>query len=141
MQPTKLFNGVEWVEVSPPVVASVAMSVTASAVPANTPIPFDTVRFDSNGAMSSGVFTAPVTSYYQYAGALQVGTSGDILVYKNGALYEFAGYLAVANETYGFGSLINLNAEDTLDIRLGNTGDVNGIVGTPVSYFTISQVK
>lgn len=136
-----VWNGTAWVNfIGAPIAASVYMAVT-TPVAATTAIPFDTTRFDTSSAIASGVFTAPTTGYYNYAGTLQISAPSDILIYKNGALYEYAGFIPVANEGMAFGSLIDLAAGDTFDIRLSGSVSVNGVAGTPVSFLTINQVK
>lgn len=120
-------------------VAARAYQAASTAFGALATIAFDTVEFDTSGALSAGVFTAPVSGKYQVSGAMQVISGTDILLYKNGALKEYL--LTAGPNTQSYGSLVSLVEGDTIDIRLANADTVNGIPSTPVSYFNVALVS
>ena len=121
------------------IVSARAYQAASTAFSALAPIAFDTVEFDTSGALSAGVFTAPVSGKYQVSGAMQVLTGTDILLYKNGALKEYL--LTAGPNTAAYSSLVSLVEGDTIDLRLAGADTVNGIPSTPVSYLNVALVS
>lgn len=97
-------------------------------------IAYDTEVFDTNNNLSSGVYTAPVAGYYQFDWTSSINTSGVVLIgsalHKNGTRTVDGPITTPASgvsHTGSAGCLINLAANDTVDIRAygGSTQSLN----------------
>lgn len=84
---------------------------------ANTVIPFTTVAYDTHGALSGGRFTAPVPGKYSIKGTVQVGSAGNLMLYKNGVLAEYMATGASGGLVVPYTAEIELLAGDIIDVR------------------------
>lgn len=108
-------------------------SSTASNT-ANTQINFDTLMYDTHGAVTTGAswkFTAPVSGYYDVKCVSSTNnTAYSLRVYKNGSANQVITGVPNTSAFQTFGSSkISLTAGDTIDLRNDTTSNIVG--GTP----------
>lgn len=141
------------------VVAMQATSSTSSlSNAATTVIVNPTVVVDTHGAYNSstGVYTVPVSGIYLVSAAFDdsgaailVNETADLVLYKNGSSHKrlclLQGQTTVGSlEIFVSGSsMVQCNAGDTLEIRLGNlTGEtLVGNGNSTFNYINISRVS
>jgi hypothetical protein len=105
----------------------------------------DTETFDTNSNHSAGVYTAPVTGYYYFAGQVNINMGAEnrttgIAFYKNGSL------VSTGNEIFGttgtnvalvISDFVPLTAGDTIDMRAYCSATKALNVGSSLrNYFT-----
>lgn len=97
-------------------IAAKTYFTTPVSVTNDTNVPFDTIEYDTNNAMSAGVFTAPVAGKYHISGVWQASVGSNIYVAKNGAQFN---YLTDAggSSVRGFSLTLDLKVNDTVSIR------------------------
>lgn len=87
-------------------------------------IPFNTEEFDTSNNISAGVFTAPVTGYYQFNWQAQLDTAPSSLqflttLFKNNVRTRDGNTETVNGAAGSVGAaFLKLNAGDTVDIRV-----------------------
>lgn len=97
---------------------------------------FNQEDFDTANAHSGGVFTAPISGYYQINGAivLNIGTVTAclLIIFKNGLRYCDIGAITspLGNTGFAGGALVYLAAGDTIDLRVYSAATGNQIIGT-----------
>lgn len=130
------------------IVASAHVSAGASTT-AGTQINFDTVDWDNNGLITTGVgawsFKANQPGYYGVKFSVIDGaTAGNFSVYKNGALFRFIG-ASITTSGFANGSTeFPLNANDTIDIRCTATitpASATGITVAQGNWITVSLLQ
>lgn len=112
-------------------------------------IAFDTEQFDTNNNLASGVYTAPVTGYYQFSWVSGTTTSGAELfvvsLFKNGTEYSRGNQHQASSSVVGSGGsdLVPLTAGDTVDVRAFNSATralaVGNIYSTRFSGFLVCR--
>lgn len=116
------------------VVAARAVLTTAQAGITNKVIPFNSVTYDTHGAMStSGRYTCPLPGFYRvqgraYLSALDGASSANLQVYKNGSTYNSQHFgsrepTGSANTMCTINDLVQCVAGDYLEIFV--TGDAS----------------
>lgn len=123
-------------------IAASAYMATNTAVGSNAVIPWDTEYFDTNNALAAGIFTAPVTGFYQVTGTIQISVaSTDLQSYKNGSLLKYLGTIGILNITYDYNDLVQLNAGDTYSIVSASATTINSAGSTPLSSLNIVLIS
>lgn len=108
------------------VVTASAHISSAASTTAGNPFNFDTIDYDTHGAITTGAtswkFTAPVSGYYKVSFSLYGGVSAGFFVYKNGSNYRLVGTSNASLAASGVGSTeVQMNAGEFIDVRSNNT--------------------
>jgi hypothetical protein len=118
------------------VVALQARLTTNTSFTANTPIKYDSITNDTNGAYSAstGLYTCPVPGFYRVSATNFVSSgAGATYVSKNGATTgPFTG-AAVATNYFGGSQTVKCNAGDTIGVNTDTTLTYAGSAGQFVS--------
>jgi hypothetical protein len=109
-------------------------------------VAFDTKEFDTGSNVTSGVFTVPVTGFYQFNWAVEyAGSANDCVtaLFRNGTELKRGSGRTSDNSTKSSGGscLVSLTAADTIDIRAYATVTTvlnNGVSVTHFSGFVVS---
>lgn len=112
-------------------------------------VPFDTEQYDTNSNVASGVYTVPVSGFYQFNWNVMMNCSGTIRLlaslFKNGTEISDGSELTSVNAAFGsHGSdIIQCTAGDTIDIRAFGSSTQSLVVGsifkTYFSGFLVSR--
>lgn len=130
------------------VVAARYRPSAANSTAANNPFNFDTVDYDTHGAVTTGSgwkFTAPVQGKYKVSSRVFLGSANyNFNLYKNGTALTGVGY-HVTNQNGTALTTVELNAGDYIDIRTPD-GTVNfsgtgGLTLTQTSHIEIERVS
>jgi hypothetical protein len=106
------------------------------AINNSTNLNYDTMVYDTHAAMSSGVFTAPVSGIYRVSVISLASTgSGALEIYKNGSLNQTVSEISSSVRSSGTAT-VNINAGDTLSVR--GSGSVTVASGSSGAYSRIS---
>lgn len=113
-------------------------------------IVWTTKDFDSHNAMSSGVYTIPVSGKYQCnsnvqtAGTIALNSTVDVQLQKNGAaVSEFQTYAggAMTAQNGQISDIISCNAGDTVRIQLSSSATLPTIAASNTKvFFSIARV-
>lgn len=103
---------------------------------------FDAELFDTNNNFASGTYTAPVAGFYQFNARVGTGgiVNGAISIYVNGS-DKYRGVegnlTSGVNNGYNVSTLIQLSANDTVEIYIYSSATVALAVGSTVfaTYF------
>lgn len=118
-------NGTTWASASLAVIAAKAHFASGTSITADTNITFDTEDYDTNNALSAGVFTAPVTGYYMVNGTIQSSAvATNYYVAINGTLSDYV-TSSLANAMAGFCITVFLTATNTIALRPDATGTIS----------------
>lgn len=127
---------------------TIAASYYASAgfaATTSTPINFDTKEFDTHTMCvpSASVFkcTAPAAGTYNVSVYASTGTSGSLLIYKNGTAYKSLFYMLSSSNGVNGSALIKLNAGDYIDIRPSGSMTVTGGTLSSVNTSHLNVVR
>ena len=111
-------------------------------------INYDTKVFDSHGSVttttagSSGTwkFTAPRAATYQLNSLTTYSATTNVILYKNGSIEEFGAFTTSGADPQTWGTLLQLNAGDFIDIRPAASGTSfgNPLIGPSSNICTIS---
>jgi len=141
-------NTVSSADTATNVVAARAFKTANASTTLNTQINFDSVVYDTNGAITTGAgtwkFTAPVTGYYRFSWYILGSTTGYLAAYKNNAAYTFVGYFSTTDNITTGSNEIQLNAGDYLDLRPGTTQTITGNASqanSSASNITIERIS
>lgn len=131
----------------PPIVAARAHVGSAVSTTALNPINYDTIDFDTSGAITTGAttwqFKCPTFGFYHVEAYGFFGASGNLLtVYKNGAIDTTPAIAAISNTSGGGGStIIKCNSGETLDIRPTVTATPTNVGSSPVTLANSNYVS
>lgn len=102
------------------VVAASAYASTNQSGSTASPWNFDTVVFDSHGAITTGAswsFTAPISGYYEVSFNAAANATSGVNIYVNGVATASLGFFDVGTSFGGGSQGVAVNAGDTIDIR------------------------
>lgn len=108
-------------------------------------VAFDGEDFDTGNNVSAGVFTAPVSGFYQFNWQAQMDTAGSSIqflaaLFKNGSRFRDGNTETVNGAAGSVGAaFLKLNAGDTIDIRVYSTTSKAlsvGGTGGPIPVFS-----
>jgi hypothetical protein len=114
-------------------VVAASAHFTGSSVTNATQANFDTVDLDTAGGITTGAswkYTAQISgNYFVESSLFSSGTNFAYSVYKNGSLYRAIGISNSASGPCAGGTIVPLNAGDTIDIRPNATATLTGLTG------------
>jgi hypothetical protein len=129
------------------VVAARARCTTADTVSSTNTVNYDTVDFDTHGAITTSAtawkYTVLVAGYYRIsAGQLAATTTANTMfVYKNGTGQINIGGSAAANVAFSGSTIIQAVAGDYFDIRNGSGTALTLTADSFANYIAIERVS
>lgn len=130
------------------VVSASAYCSTSQSASTTTPINFDTIEFDTHGAITTGAswnFKAPISGYYEvevFAATATVSTITQI--YKNTSAYKMSTFTNANLASNSGTTTLFLNSGDTIDVRptaaRTMTGGTLANTTGATSYISIKRV-
>lgn len=123
---------------------------TTGSITINTPINYDSIDFDTAGAITTGAgwkFTVPITGYYLVSTGSYLNPGASLEVFVNGVVGDFISSAGPTTPYITGTTILSCVAGDAIDIRPdGSTAGVNQLIidialisggasggGTPVS--------
>jgi hypothetical protein len=144
-------SGPQTISASEPINCSYSSSAGGSIAIGDTLQSFSTRLYDSHGAWSGSVFTAPVVGKYRVSvtlltAAVVLATNQGILinVYKNGTLFRRVANMigTGANNSIGLNgtTTADLLAGETLSIYAASSVSTNQFANTAFNFLTVEKV-
>lgn len=108
---------------------SVYLTANTAGV-SNVPIVWDAEEFDTDNAVTAGIFTTPANKggKYLFSGTMQADAGVNTVIYKNNALFRYVSTLTT-NSVASYAILIDLAPTDTIDVRIDGTPTIAGNSG------------
>lgn len=102
-------------------------------------IPLDAVEFDtgSNVSLATGLFTAPIAGFYQFAWAVdnaQTASDSPSTLFKNGAVYKWGSEQQLGGSSGS--SLVQLALNDTIGLyTIAGSSGIIGVGTAPIKTY------
>jgi hypothetical protein len=113
------------------------------SVSANNPIVYNTTLKDTHAAYSTstGLYTVPVTGFYNVAVTMDVNNTAAIYIGHNSSADKYIAYQASANTVSVGSGIIFANAGDTISATCNTTCTVNGGSSPYVNALSINRLS